>query len=88
LGFSSANEEFEALSSIAELLIPKSKNRVEFIEECESGAFDGVVAAYRTFDSVSITGRFDEELMPHLPKSLKFIASNGMLPHLIAIIAA
>jgi hypothetical protein len=78
--FSSAKEEFESLSDIAELLLPKSENRTEFIEECESGAFDGVVAAYRTFDSALITGRFDEELMPHLPKSLKFIASNGKSP--------
>ena len=43
-----------------------------------SGAFDEVVAAYRTFQSVAITGLIDEELVKILPKSLKFIAHNGM----------
>ncbi len=47
------------------------------MEECRSGVFDDVVAAYRTFQSVAITGLFDEELVSVLPKSLKFIAHNG-----------
>ena len=61
-------------------MLPAAQNRADFIAECRSGAFDGVVAAYRTFDSVAITGRFDAELMPHLPRSLRFLASNGTLP--------
>ena len=40
------------------------------------------MAAYRTFPSVSITGRIDEELVKHLPRSLKFICHNGMLGRL------
>jgi hypothetical protein len=56
---------------------PKSTTRADFIEECKSGALDGVVAAYRTFESVKVTGRIDEELVAALPKSLKFIAHNG-----------
>jgi hypothetical protein len=36
------------------------------------------MVAYRTFQSVAITGLIDEELVAHLPKSLKFIAHNGM----------
>jgi hypothetical protein len=74
----SAKKEFDALSEIADLVAPSSTSREEFIEECKSGAFDGVVAAYRTFDSVTITGRIDSELLESLPKSLKFIAHNGM----------
>ena len=74
----SAKNEFDALSEIADLVTPSSTSREEFIEECKSGAFGGVVAAYRTFDSVTITGRIDSELMEKLPKSLKFIAHNGM----------
>jgi glyoxylate reductase len=76
--FGSAKNEFDALSEIADLVTPSSTSREEFIEECKSGAFSGVVAAYRTFDSVTITGRIDSELMENLPKSLKFIAHNGM----------
>lgn len=75
----SAKKEFESLSEIAELITPKSQNRKDFIEESKTGAFDGVIAAYRTFDSVTITGLIDEELVASLPKSLKFIAHNGML---------
>jgi glyoxylate reductase len=76
--FGSAKNEFDALSEIADLVTPSSTSREEFIEECKSGAFGGVVAAYRTFDSVTITGRIDSELIGNLPKSLKFIAHNGM----------
>src|ERR1700730_13807281 len=72
----SAKKEFDALSEIADLVVPNSTSRKEFIEECKSGAFDGVIAAYRTFDSVTITGRIDSELVENLPKSLKFIAHN------------
>lgn len=58
-------------------MTPTAKNRAEFIEECKSGKLDGVVAAYRTFGSISITGLVDEELVKALPESLKFIAHNG-----------
>lgn len=57
---------------------PKSTNREDFIKECQSGALNGIVAAYRTFVSVEITGLWDEELVAALPKSLKFVAHNGM----------
>jgi len=72
-----AKKEWSALSSIAETVEPKSQSRKEFIEECRSGSFDKVVAAYRTFQSVAITGLVDEELIKELPKGLKFISHNG-----------
>ena len=56
---------------------PQATNRAEFIEECKSGKLDGIVAGYRTFASVSITGYWDEELVNALPKSFKFICNNG-----------
>jgi hypothetical protein len=74
----SAHKEWESLSEIADIIEPKARSRKEFIEECKSGAFDNVVAAYRTFESVAITGLIDEELVTLLAKSLKFIAHNGM----------
>jgi hypothetical protein len=54
-------------------------NRAEFIQKCRAGEFDGVVAAYRTLESVCITGLIDEELVQVLPKSLRFLANCGML---------
>lgn len=63
---------------MADIIEPKARSREEFIEECKAGTFDNVVIAYRTFQSVAITGKIDQELVPILPKSLKFIAHNGM----------
>jgi glyoxylate reductase len=76
-GIFSAHKEWASVSEIADTIEPKARSREEFIEECKSGAFDKVVAAYRTFQSVAISGLFDEELVSILPKSLKFIAHNG-----------
>jgi len=72
-----AFEQWKAVEEIAEVLKPKSTNRKDFIEECKSGAFDGVIAGFRTFPSVSITGRIDAELVPHFPSTMKFLCHNG-----------
>jgi len=72
-----AHEQWNALSDIAELVEPKAKTREDFIEECSSGSFEDVVAAYRTFASVSMTGLVDNELLDSLPKSLKYICHVG-----------
>lgn len=66
------------MSSIADIIEPKARSREEFIEECKAGVFEKVTVAYRTFNSVAITGLIDEELVSLLPKGLKFIAHNGM----------
>ncbi|EXJ85052.1 D-3-phosphoglycerate dehydrogenase [Capronia epimyces CBS 606.96] len=72
-----AHRQWETLDSVGELIRPQSTNRADFIKECKSGKLDGVVAAYRTFGSVSITGFFDEELCKVLPKSWRYLASCG-----------
>ncbi|GAB1192206.1 D-isomer specific 2-hydroxyacid dehydrogenase [Aspergillus pseudonomiae] len=72
-----AHTTWQSLSDIAELVKPTATNRAEFIQECKDGKLDGVVAAYRTFDSVSITGLVDEELVNALPSSLKYLAHCG-----------
>jgi len=46
-------------------------------QACKDGELDGVVAAYRTFGSFSITGQIDEEIVSVLPKSMRFLASCG-----------
>ncbi|ETI22205.1 hypothetical protein G647_06278 [Cladophialophora carrionii CBS 160.54] len=72
-----AQEAWKSLSSLGDLVTPSATNRADFIQECQSGKLDGVVAAYRTFQSVSITGFFDEEIVKALPKSWKFLAHCG-----------
>jgi glyoxylate reductase len=67
------------LSDIGDLIEPQSTNRTDFIQECKSGKLDGVIVAYRTFGSSSITGLIDEELVNALPKSWRYLAHNGVL---------
>lgn len=74
----SAKESFESLSSIAELVTPKADNPSDFLKECRSGAFNGLRAAYRTFQSVNITGRIEGEVCEELGKAgLRFLSHNG-----------
>ncbi|RMZ02765.1 hypothetical protein D0862_05918 [Hortaea werneckii] len=72
-----ATETWENLSDIADLTLPQSTNRADFIAECKSGRLDGVAACYRTFASASITGPWDEELIAALPRSLLWCSHNG-----------
>ena len=74
----SAKESFDSLSSIAELVTTKANNPSDFLQECRSGAFNGLRAAYRTFNSVQITGRIEGEVCEELGKAgLRFLAHNG-----------
>ncbi|KAL7274563.1 hypothetical protein RUND412_002533 [Rhizina undulata] len=72
-----ARKEWDALSSIAELKEITTGTRDSIIQDLKDGKWDGVLAIYRTYDSVKITGRFDEELVGYLPKSLVFLCHNG-----------
>ncbi|KAK5076475.1 glyoxylate reductase [Lithohypha guttulata] len=72
-----AQEQWQGLSGLGELIKPQATNREEFIAECNNGRFDDVVAAYRTFTSAAITGRFDQELVDVLPKSWRYLCHNG-----------
>lgn len=65
------------MSELGDLTQPQATNRSEFIQECRDGKLDGVVAAYRTFGSANVTGRFDEELINVLPKSWKYLSHCG-----------
>ncbi|KHN97313.1 hydroxyisocaproate dehydrogenase [Metarhizium album ARSEF 1941] len=72
-----AKAEFGKLSEVAHVQQVTSGSREEFIRDCDSGKYDSLVAISRTYDSVEITGRFDAELVSHLPSSLRFISHNG-----------
>ncbi|PTD04750.1 putative 2-hydroxyacid dehydrogenase UNK4.10 [Fusarium culmorum] len=80
-----AQEEFDSLSEIVEVVWPKSTDRAGFLEESKSGAFDGIEAIYRTNKTYSTAGMFDAELLDNLPKTLKFICHNGADPSIIRI---
>ena len=73
----SAHEQWGSLSEVGELIEPQATNRQDFIKDCKDGKLDGVVAAYRTFGSYSITGLFDDELCSALPSSWKYLCSCG-----------
>ncbi|KAG6202766.1 hypothetical protein E4U35_004952, partial [Claviceps purpurea] len=71
-----AHEAWSRVAQIADVLTPKAKNREDLIAEAQSGAFDGVVVAYRTFESFAVTGKVNNELLDALPSSLKFLCHN------------
>ncbi|CAO1604984.1 glyoxylate reductase [Xanthoria calcicola] len=73
-----ARSAYDSLSSLAHLITPKSTNPADFLQECHSGAFNGTKAIYRTFGSVSITGRIEGEVVKALAEAgVRFIAHNG-----------
>jgi hypothetical protein len=67
------------LSELADLIEPEANCREDFIDECKAGKLNGVLVTYRTFNSITITGLFDEEVISVLPESLKFVCHNGKL---------
>ncbi|TGZ85521.1 hypothetical protein EX30DRAFT_26274 [Ascodesmis nigricans] len=72
-----ARKDWEALEDVAELRELTEGTREQFFQDCDNGVYDGVLAIYRTFYSISITGRLDAEFVSHLPSSVKFICHNG-----------
>ncbi|KAF2002917.1 glyoxylate reductase [Amniculicola lignicola CBS 123094] len=72
-----AHDSWNSLSAFADLITPRAQTRAEFLDECRNGRLDGVFVIYRTFASVGITGRFDDELVNVLPDTVKFICHNG-----------
>lgn len=71
-----ANKEWNELSDIAELVVGDFQNREEFLKAITEKYTD-ITAIYRTLDSVRLSGRFDKELIDHLPKSVKYICHFG-----------
>ncbi|ETS81554.1 hypothetical protein PFICI_06556 [Pestalotiopsis fici W106-1] len=73
-----ATDSWSALSDIADLVLSDAGSRSDFMRECISGRYEGVVAICdRAPSSLKATGRYDEELISILPTTLKFICHNG-----------
>lgn len=72
----SAKEAWKAVEEKAEVIQPNATTRADFIRECQSGRFDGVLALYRA--AITVAGKFDAEMVNALPQSLKFVCYTGM----------
>lgn len=70
------NKEWESLSSKYSLKEFRQGSREQFLSKLKSD-FSDVVGLYRSNQSTSETGPFDQELVSQLPNSLKFICHNG-----------
>lgn len=72
----SSKAKWEELSKIAEVIECTSSNRAEFFEDLKT-KYSNISHIFRTFESILQTGRFDEELVAHLPKSVVSVSHNG-----------
>ncbi|CAI5758279.1 unnamed protein product [Candida verbasci] len=74
--FGSANEKCEELSKLAQVIECESKDREEFIKDLHD-KYNDITHIARTYESVTQTGLFDQEIVKHLPQALKSISHNG-----------
>lgn len=70
-----AKAAWEKLSSIADVHLVSSANREEFVKDL-NGKYKDLVAIGRTFD-ISVSGRFDQELVSNFPPSVKCVSNCG-----------
>jgi lactate dehydrogenase-like 2-hydroxyacid dehydrogenase len=77
--FYSAHDAWNAVAEVAELTVSHATNRTQFLAELRQGVHDGVVAICdRAPPSMAQTGgKWDDELLDAMPKSLKFVAHMG-----------
>lgn len=71
-----AQKKWSELESKVEVVQGTSQSRSEFFHDLKT-KYSDVTAITRTFQSGAQTGRFDEELVSHLPQSLKVISHCG-----------
>ncbi|CCF38891.1 hypothetical protein CH063_09878 [Colletotrichum higginsianum] len=68
--------DYEALHAVASPEVVTSTSRRELFDDLKAKYHD-IQAIYRTSASGAVAGNFDEELISHLPPSLKFICHTG-----------
>jgi hypothetical protein len=71
------NQEWSDLGKKYTLKEFRTGSRDDFLSKCKQGEYDDVVGLYRSNNSVTQTGPFDQQLLSSLPKSLKYICHNG-----------
>ncbi|CAK40774.1 hypothetical protein CBS63078_6790 [Aspergillus niger] len=67
---------YEKLQEHAQTEVVTSKGREEFFKDV-TGKYKDIFAIYRTSASGAVAGKFDAELINHLPESCKYIFHNG-----------
>ncbi|WVQ70488.1 hypothetical protein IAR50_000007 [Cryptococcus sp. DSM 104548] len=74
-----AKSQLAVLTKVATIVPNTSSDRDEFIKDLGTKYKDitGIYRHFKASESIKITGRFDQELVSHLPESLRFIAHNG-----------
>lgn len=76
-----ATKELGQLREIANVVSSKVEDRKDFIQQLsQGGEYSDIVGLYRHFGgarSVTITGKFDSELVASLPPTLRYIVHNG-----------
>ncbi|KAG8888086.1 hypothetical protein FRB98_008423 [Tulasnella sp. 332] len=70
------NEVRGMLGDLAEIVRMDSPSREAFYEDLK-GKYAGTVVIYRHNSSSLRIGEFDEDIIAHLPESIKFIGHNG-----------
>ncbi|KAI1000583.1 putative 2-hydroxyacid dehydrogenase [Podosphaera aphanis] len=76
-GLYETHQDWENLASLATLKVFKDGTRADFLQNCENGEYEDVVVLYRSNEFLRLTGPIDAALVAKLPKSLKFVCSNG-----------
>ncbi|EDK44171.1 conserved hypothetical protein [Lodderomyces elongisporus NRRL YB-4239] len=69
-------EKWDEVSKYAEVVDCDSANREQFLKDLQ-GKYSDVTNISRTFESVAQTGRFDEEVAAHVPKTLVSVSHTG-----------
>ncbi|TYJ52847.1 hypothetical protein B9479_006527 [Cryptococcus floricola] len=74
-----AKTQLAAFQKVATVVPNTSTTREQFISDLGTKYKDvsGIYRHFKASESIKITGRFDQELVSKLPRSLKFIAHNG-----------
>ncbi|KAI5952282.1 GOR1 [Candida jiufengensis] len=71
-----ANEKWDEIKKLAEVIDCESKNRQEFIKDL-GNKYSDITNIARTFASIEQTGRFDEELASKMPETLVSVSHCG-----------
>lgn len=71
-----AHQKWKELSDVVEVVKCESSNREEFFKDLKTKYLD-ITNITRSFASIDQTGRFDEELVSHLPESVKAVSHCG-----------
>ncbi|KAF4122954.1 glyoxylate reductase [Geosmithia morbida] len=71
-----AHNDWSSVEEIADIVEPSSAvtDKASLIKEASTGAYDGVVAVFRDFESI---GPVDAALLDALPPTCRFICHNG-----------